>query len=198
MIVTLTTSLSFCYTRALLEMQAEACIPTKTLNGTQTATTTGTFEQQWGLDVGWSFLTVASLTAAAKILSDQDREPKGMNPGLNSDKNVQATTNKANEITGITNSVGATWATPTEALEIRRAGDVNLLMCQFESRKIRALTYPPRLSICVDPRNDTYTSGTLTEARHYYYTPGWQCVEEHVGTTTTLERQLVFLVAATW
>ena len=25
-------------------------------------------------------------------------------------------------------------------------------------------------------RKDTYTSGTLTEARHYYYTPGWQCV----------------------
>ena len=115
MIVTLTTSLPFGYTHASLEMQAEACTPTKTLNGTQTAITsgTGTFEQRWGLDVGWSFLTVASLTAVAKILSDQDREPKGMNPGLNSDKNVQATTNKANEITGITNSIGAAWATPT-------------------------------------------------------------------------------------
>ena len=23
-------------------------------------------------------------------------------------------------------------------------------------------------------RKDTYTSGTLSESRHYYYTPGWQ------------------------
>jgi hypothetical protein len=192
MIVTLTTSLSFGYTHALLEMQAEACTPTKTLNGTQTAITSGTFEQQWGLDAGWSFLTVASPTAAAKILSDQDSERKGMNPGLNSDKNVQATTNKANEITGITNSVGATWATPTEALEIRRAGDVNPLMFQSESRRIRALTYPARLSTSLNLPKDTYTSGTLTKARHDYYTPGWQCVEERVGTSTTLERQFVW------
>ncbi|MCX7386430.1 MAG: hypothetical protein NTX48_07160 [Planctomycetales bacterium] len=41
-------------------------------------------------------------------------------------------------------------------------------------------------------RKDTYTSGTLTEARHYYYTPGWQCVEERIGTTTTAERQFVW------
>jgi hypothetical protein len=50
MIVTLTTSLPFGSKHALLEMQAEACTPTKTLNGTQTAITSGTFEQQWGLD----------------------------------------------------------------------------------------------------------------------------------------------------
>ena len=41
-------------------------------------------------------------------------------------------------------------------------------------------------------RKDTYTSGTLTETRHYYYTPGWQCVEERVGTSTTAERQFVW------
>ena len=102
-----------------------------------------------------------------------------------------------NEITGITNSVGAAWVLMAEALEIWRAGDVNLLMCQFESRKIRALTYPARLSICLDPPKDAYTSGTLTEARHYYYTPGWQCVEERVGTSTTAERQFVFRVETT-
>lgn len=46
-------------------------------------------------------------------------------------------------------------------------------------------------------RRDTYTSGTLTEAWHDYYTPGWQCVEERVGTSTTLERQFVFRVETT-
>ena len=87
----------------------------ETLSGTQTAITTGTgtFEQQWGLDAGWAFLNIASPTAAGKILADHGRGSTGMNPGSNSDKNVQATTNKANEIAGITNSVGATWATPT-------------------------------------------------------------------------------------
>ena len=105
--------------------------------------------------------------------------------------NQTRTANKANEITGITNSVGAAWATPTEALEIWRAGDVNPLMFQFESRKIRVLTYPARLSICLHPHDSTYTSGTLTETRHHYCTPGWQCVEERVGTSTTLERQFM-------
>ena len=41
-------------------------------------------------------------------------------------------------------------------------------------------------------RKDTYTSGTLTEARHYYYTPGWQCVEERIDAGTTAERQFVW------
>ena len=41
-------------------------------------------------------------------------------------------------------------------------------------------------------RMDTWTSGTLSESRHYYYTPGWQCVEERIGTTTTAERQFVW------
>ncbi len=41
-------------------------------------------------------------------------------------------------------------------------------------------------------RKDTYTSGTLSESRHYYYTPGWQCVEERLDTSTTVERQFVW------
>jgi len=38
----------------------------------------------------------------------------------------------------------------------------------------------------------TTTSGSLTEDRHYYYTPGWQCVEERLGSATTVERQFVW------
>ncbi len=41
-------------------------------------------------------------------------------------------------------------------------------------------------------RKDTYTSGTLSESRRYYYTPGWQCLEKRTGTTTTAERQFVW------
>ncbi|MFN6331093.1 MAG: RHS repeat-associated core domain-containing protein [Planctomyces sp.] len=38
----------------------------------------------------------------------------------------------------------------------------------------------------------TTVSNTVTEDRHYYYTPGWQCLEERVGSVTTSERQFVW------
>ncbi|MBL8812600.1 MAG: hypothetical protein JNM43_20720 [Planctomycetaceae bacterium] len=38
----------------------------------------------------------------------------------------------------------------------------------------------------------TNVNNTVTEDRHYYYTPGWQCVEERVGSVTTAERQFVW------
>ena len=61
-----------------------------TLNGTQTAITSGTFEQQWGLDATGNWKTFK-----------QDNDGNGTWE-LNQTRN----TNKANEITGITNSVG--------------------------------------------------------------------------------------------
>ena len=41
-------------------------------------------------------------------------------------------------------------------------------------------------------RKDSYVSGELDEERHYYYTPGWQVVEERVGGATTADRQYVW------
>ena len=41
-------------------------------------------------------------------------------------------------------------------------------------------------------RKDSYTEGTLTEARHYYYTPGWQVIEERIGSSTAANRQFVW------
>ncbi|MEZ6062057.1 MAG: hypothetical protein R3C19_17085 [Planctomycetaceae bacterium] len=41
-------------------------------------------------------------------------------------------------------------------------------------------------------RKDSYVSGALDEERHYYYTPGWQVVEERVGSATTADRQYVW------
>ena len=49
MISTLTLSLRFTGVDQLLAEQAEACTPTKTLNGSQTAITSGTFEQQFNV-----------------------------------------------------------------------------------------------------------------------------------------------------
>jgi RHS repeat-associated protein len=41
-------------------------------------------------------------------------------------------------------------------------------------------------------RKDSYADGTLSDARHYYYTPGWQVVEERVGTSTSADRQFIW------
>ncbi len=68
-----------------------------TLNGTQTAITTGTFQQQWGLDsVGWTFLSVDSAVIEWWI-----------EDSINSDKNVQAT----EDMIGIPNPPATTTGT---------------------------------------------------------------------------------------
>lgn len=65
--------------------------------GTQTAITSGTFEQQWGLDPTGNWKTFK-----------QDNDGNGT-----WELNQTRVANKVNEITGITNSVGTAWATPT-------------------------------------------------------------------------------------
>ena len=157
-----------------------------TLNGTQTAITSGTFEQQWGLDSTGNWKTFK-----------QDNDGNGT-----WELNQTRTTNKANEITGITNSVGAAWATPTYDPAGNMAGIPNpqSLTAQYDAwnRLVSVSDGANTVSQNVYDargyriRKDTYTSGTLTETRHYYYTPGWQCVEERTGTLTTLERQFVW------
>ena len=195
-----------------------------TLNGTQTAITSGTFEQQWGLDPTGNWKTFK-----------QDNDGNGT-----WELNQTRVANKVNEITGITNSVGTAWVTPTYDGAGNMIGIPNppatttgatpawvpmseaqwntLTEAQWNTFTENTGTTPQALSARYDAwnrlvlitngtqkvsenvydargyriRKDTYTSGTLTEARHYYYTPGWQCVEERVGTTTTAERQFVW------
>jgi len=195
-----------------------------TLNGTQTAITSGTFEQQWGLDATGNWKTFK-----------QDNDGNGT-----WELNQTRVANKVNEITGIANSVGTAWATPTYDGAGNMIGMPNppatttgatpawvpmteaqwntLTEVQWNTFTETTGTTPQQLSAQYDAwnrlvlissgtqkvsehvydargyriRKDTYTSGTLTEARHYYYTPGWQCVEERVGTTTTAERQFVW------
>ena len=38
----------------------------------------------------------------------------------------------------------------------------------------------------------SYSGGTLSEARHAYFTDQWQCIEERLGTSTTPDRQFVW------
>ncbi len=186
--------------------------------------TSGTFEQQWGLDATGNWKTFK-----------QDNDGNGT-----WELNQTRTANKANEITGISNSTGAAWATPTydragNMIGIPNAGATNtgatiawtplteaqwdtLTEAQWDTLTENTGTTPQQLSAKYDAwnrlvsitngtqkvsehvydargyriRKDAYASGTLTEARHYYYTPGWQCVEERVDASTTLERQFIW------
>ena len=195
-----------------------------TLNGTQTAITSGTFQQQWGLDPTGNWKTFK-----------QDNDGNGT-----WELNQTRAANKVNEITGITNSVGTAWATPSydtagNMIGIPNAGTTvtgsnpawvplteaqwnTLTEAQWSAMTENTGTVSQQLSTQYDAwnrlvlissgtqkisehvydargyriRKDTYTSGTLTEARHYYYTPGWQCVEERVDASTNAERQFVW------
>ncbi len=68
-----------------------------TLNGTHTAITSATFQQQWGLDATGNWKTFK-----------QENDGNGT-----WELNQTRTANKAKEITGISNSVGTAWTTPT-------------------------------------------------------------------------------------
>ena len=68
-----------------------------TLNNLQSAIINPQFAQQWGLDATGNWKTFK-----------QDNDGNGT-----WELNQARTTNKVNEITGITNSVGGAWATPT-------------------------------------------------------------------------------------
>ncbi len=196
-----------------------------TLNGTQTAITSGTFEQQWGLDATGNWKTFK-----------QDNDGNGT-----WELNQTRAANKANEITNVNNTTGTAWATPSydtagNMVGIPNAGVMTgtgstpawapmtlaqwnpLTEAQWSAMTETTTSQPQQLSASYDAwnrlvlisngtqkisehvydargfriRKDTYTSGTLTETRHYYYTPGWQCVEERTGSSTTAERQFVW------
>ena len=108
---------------------------------TGTAITSGTFEQQWGLDAtgNWNTLTETTGTTQQQLSARYD---------------------VWNRLVLITN------------------GKQKISEHVYDARGYRI-------------RKDSSTSGTLTKARHCYYTPGWQCVEECIGASTTAERQLV-------
>jgi len=158
------------------------------LNSGKTGITgTPSVEQDWTLDpVGnWSgFVTKASGTTTL----DQTR-----------------TASKVNEITNITESTGSTWvvpaydaagntvtmpqpASPTSSftgvydawnrMVSISAGSTLVGKYQYDSRGFRIVKL-------------TYTSGVLSETRHFYYTSNWQDIEERVGTSTAMDKQCV-------
>jgi len=195
-----------------------------TLNGTQTAITSSTFQQQWILDATGNWGTFK-----------QDDDGNGT-----WDLVQGRTANRVNEITAITNSTGAAWAKPV----YDKAGNMTAIpnppatttgttpaWVPFTEAQWNAFTeaqwnaftetstgqpatvtaqydaWNRLVKVATDSQNfvehlydgrgfriqrKTTSGGSLTEDRHYYFTPGWQCVEERLGSATTVERQFVW------
>ena len=165
-----------------------------TLSATQAAIApgSGTFSQCWTLDA----------TGNWKGFREDDT-------GSGTWDLVQSrSANTANEITGISTPVGPAWANPAYDTN----GNMTTIPQPANPSSAYMATYDAwnRAIKFVDPstgntvqtnaydgrnyrtiRND-YTAGVLSEARHYFYTSGWQSIEERVGTSTTPDRQFVW------
>jgi len=162
------------------------------LNNLQSAISNLQFSQCWGLDEtgNWSNFREDDTGAGSWTLS-QFR-----------------TSNTVNEITDITETVGASWVTPVYS----RAGNMKTMPQPASAASSYTATYDAwnRLVKIVDGANTvseyaydgvkrrvvqkSYVSGTLNETRHLYYTEPskWQVVEERVGTSTSANRQFVW------
>ncbi len=152
-----------------------------TLNGTQTAITTRTFQQQWGLDATGNWQAF-----------NQDTDGNGTWDLVQS-----RTANKANEITAINNTTGTAWVTPGYDKAGNMIGIPNPTISSTATydawnRLISVTDASTSITNDYDARGFRITETTGGVVRHYYYTPGWQCVEERTGTLTTPERQFVW------
>lgn len=166
------------------------------LNSGNTAIDTLDFEQDWSLD------QVANWTGF-----DEDDDGDG------TDELVQTRDhNKVNEITDITNNTGVSWIEPayddagntTTLPKPDDPGATSAFTAKYDAwNRLVALTQTPGggggggggtklADYTYDARNfrirkETYDgTGTLEHTYDYYYTAGWQCVEEvHVPQTGT-------------
>ena len=165
------------------------------LNGTNTAVTNQTFGQCWSLDPTSNWHGFKEAATGGSWTLDQSR-----------------LANTVNEITGITNWTGPTWATPA----YDTAGNTTTIPQPDDPAENYTGTYDAwnRLVKLTDDANDDdpvqenqydarnfrvvrddYADGELAETRHYYYTLAWQGIEERLGSDPSeadAERQFVW------
>jgi RHS repeat-associated protein len=160
-----------------------------TLNSTHTGITgTVAFQQDWTLDPtgNWSnFTTAANGTT---------------------NLNQTRTANPVNEITNITETTGPTWIVPA----YDPAGNTTTMPQVADPTQSFNATYDAwnRMTSVSDSTYIVaayqydgvgrrvvrfgYTSGTLTETRHFYFTASTRDVEQRVGTSPTMDQQNVW------
>ncbi len=163
-----------------------------TLNGSQTAITDPQFTQCWTLDETGNWLGFRQDDTGTGTWSLQQTR----------------TANLTNEITDITNSVGAAWSIPTYDLN----GNMVTIPQPADPATEFAATYDAwnRLVKLVDAVSDntvqenqydgrnyrtvvsSFSSGTLSETRRAYYSDQWQVLEERVASESDPDRQFVW------
>ena len=166
-----------------------------TLNSTQTGLTSESFAQCWGLDATGNWQGFQEDDTGAGIWSlVQSRAA-----------------NTVNEITRVTNSTGPAWAQPaydkngnmTTVPQPANPGSAYTATYDAWNRLVKLVDAPTGDTVQVNQYDgrkyrtvrETYTSGTLSEARHYYYSHRWQSLEERLGAspdTAAAERQFVW------
>ncbi|MEI8383979.1 MAG: RHS repeat-associated core domain-containing protein [Planctomycetota bacterium] len=152
------------------------------LNSGHTSISSQNFAQCWRLDSTSNWQEFKEAASGTTLTLAQERH-----------------SNTVNEITSITRTVGSFWATPN----YDAAGNTTTIPKPDNPAAVYGGTYDawnrlvklniPGTSETVqehqyDARNfrtvrKNYSSGTLSETRHFYYTPGWQVLEERLGTT---------------
>lgn len=159
------------------------------LNGSHTALTSETFGQCWTLDATGNWNGFREANTGESWTLEQSR-----------------TANPVNEITGITNSVGAAWAQPgydptgnmttipqpadpTQGYTASYDAWNRLVKLTEGLDTVQENEYDARTFRTV--RKD-YEEGDLSETRHFFYTPDWRCIEERVGSSIDAERQFVW------
>ncbi|MBX3452614.1 MAG: hypothetical protein KF777_23955, partial [Planctomycetaceae bacterium] len=159
------------------------------LNGSRTALTSETFGQCWALDATGNWDGFREASTGASWTLEQSR-----------------TANPVNEITGITNTVGAAWAQPgydpagnmttipqpadpTQGYTATYDAWNRLVKLTDGSDTVQENEYDARTFRTV--RRD-YESGDLSESRQFYYTPNWRCIEERIESSSESERQIVW------
>jgi YD repeat-containing protein len=122
------------------------------------------------------------------------------------DLNQTRTTNTVNEITGITESVGTSWPDPTydaagNTTTMPRPANLGssytavydawnrMVKLSASSTTVAEYEYDGRGRRVVKL---TYTGGTLTETRHFYWRNDWQDLEERVGASSSADLQYVW------
>ena len=164
------------------------------LNGFNTAVTNQTFGQCWSLDPTSNWHGFKEAATGGSWMLDQSRSA-----------------NTVNEITGITNRTGPTWATPA----YDAAGNTTTIPQPADPTESYTGVYDAwnRLVKLVDDATDDavqenqydarnfrvvrkdYNAGVLAETRNFYYTSRWQSVEERLGSSpdsANAERQFVW------
>jgi YD repeat-containing protein len=105
--------------------------------------------------------------------------------------------NKANEITNINNTTGPAWVTPSYDKAGNMIGIPNpatIVNGTYDAwnRLITVSDASTSVTSDYDGRGFRITRTSGGVVRHYYYTPGWQCVEERTDALTSPERQFVW------